>query len=240
MSCRWLFFLLLLCSLYSVAAEESKKILYISAANSWNNWTAVESFSDGGWSIIPVDLEGFGETMQKGNFQAALDKYEDKLRMLISLMNPIIIIVASKGLNILTHLANINVYNGPTILLSPIPNKCNHIHGETWKEEWTSSMKVLKDKIIGPVGIGIGRSMDEQDLIMTQMNETLVCGDLSLMKTKKRVVFEHCPNWFLRSFPGDHYWKNQDSNAGNIASLIIDVLESRNEFLTQSCEDVSA
>mmetsp|Transcript_16204 Transcript_16204/g.23822 ORF Transcript_16204/g.23822 Transcript_16204/m.23822 type:complete len:239 (+) Transcript_16204:40-756(+) len=229
MLCRFLLFLVsCIYLLGTAAAEVHQKVLYLSAANAANNWTAIESFSDGTWSIAPVNLEGFGETMFQRGFQAALEEVEDKLRLLMRLLNPNIVIVASKGLNVLTYLASMDIYNGPTILLSPIPNKCDHIHGNNWKDQWTNSMKVLRDKVVGPIGIGIGTSSDEQSIIVDMMNETLVCGE-TFEETNGQIFFQHCPAWFLRSFPGDHGWKNQDSNAINIASLIIRVLNSMDE-----------
>jgi hypothetical protein len=40
------------------------------------------------------------------------------------------------------------------------------------------------------------------------------------------VCFSDCPNWFLQSYPGDHSWKNDPSNA----ELIDDVLMSKSRY----------
>ena len=78
------------------------------------------------------------------------------------------------------------------------------------------------DKKVGPIGIGIGDSVDEQTLIVEVMNETQVCGNLQ--NNDGLVLFEKCPGWFLRSYPGNHDWKNNPSNAVHIASIIDEVL----------------
>lgn len=205
---------------YGSKGESSGKVLVLGAANGWTNWTAVESFSGGAWSIDVADLDGFGDTMRQQGFQAALDQFDERLNLAISLLKPSVLIVASKGLNILTHLATTGVYSGAAVLLSPIPNECDHIRGNTWEEQWADSMKVLVEKMVAPISIGVGTSADEQSLIVDMMNETKACGDLQTDAYSGKILFERCPNWFLGSFPGDHGWKSDAANAIHIASLI--------------------
>eukprot|EP00588_Corethron_pennatum_P008575 CAMPEP_0194267778 /NCGR_PEP_ID=MMETSP0169-20130528/2217_1 /TAXON_ID=218684 /ORGANISM="Corethron pennatum, Strain L29A3" /LENGTH=196 /DNA_ID=CAMNT_0039008743 /DNA_START=102 /DNA_END=692 /DNA_ORIENTATION=- len=174
--------------------------------------------------FLAFSATGFGTTMHQGGFQAALDQSEDTLRRVIQLLKPSVVVVASKGLNILTHLADTGIYTGPSVLLSPIPNVYTLVSGETWEEQWSASMSVLADAVDGPIGIGVGDSPDEQSLIKDMMDEAGVCGSLEEEVVGGRVSFRQCSNWFLRSFPGDHQWKNQRRNAINVASLIKEVL----------------
>jgi len=221
------FFIFLAFSAMSAIAKKKMeivpKVFSIGAANLSLNWTAVELFSEGAWSVKHADLTGFGMTMHQQGFQTALDQFDDKLRRAIQLLKPSVVVVASKGLNILTHLADAGIYKGPSVLLSPIPNICNLVPGETWEEQWSASMSILVDAIDGPIGIGVGDSLNEQTLIKDMMDEAGVCGSLE-EEADGRVSFRRCANWFLRSFPGDHGWKNQRINASNVASLIKEVL----------------
>lgn len=210
------------------------KVFALGAANGRTNWTLVEEFSknNGSWSIAFANLPGFGNIMKQRGFQAALDKFHDKVVLAIQKLDPAVILVASKGLGIVTHLAHQGIYSGAVVLLSPIPNECNHVSGTTWEEQWTDSMSVLVNNGVEPIGVGVGTSLDEQTLIVDLMNETQVCGDLVEKSAddmaddddKGKLAFERCPNWFVRSFPGDHGWKNDASNAVEIASLIDEVL----------------
>merc|ERR1712224_28549 len=180
-------------------------------------------------------MGGFGDIMKEEGFEKALDKFKDKLYLAIRILKPKAIIVASKGLGIVTHLAEKGIYTGSVVLLSPIPNKCDHVFGDTWEEQWKSSMTVLKNNIREDqfIGIGIGTSNDEQSLISDIMDETQVCGNSVRKNDANRVLFEHCPNWFIRSFPGDHRWKNMQHNAINVASLVNEVLGINNQLLKE-------
>jgi hypothetical protein len=202
------------------------KVLSFGAANSWVNWTAVEVHSEGAWTIDFADLTGFGDTMRNNDegFQAALDRFEKDMELAIRRLNPSALVVASKGLNILTHLASKGIYTGPAVLLSPIPNECDHIHGTTWEEQWTNSLKVLVETQVGPIAVGVGTSTDEKDLIVDMMNQTQLCGDLQEGVIGGPMLFARCPDWSLRSFPGGHGWKGDPANAIHIASLIDKVL----------------
>ena len=45
--------------------------------------------------------------------------------------------------------------------------------------------------------------------------------------------FELCPSWILRSFPGDHSWKEQPDNAKHIARLIDSMLHTLQRILEE-------
>jgi hypothetical protein len=95
----------------------------------------------------------------------------------------------------------------------------------TWEEQWTNSLNVLAENQVGPIAVGVGTSTDEQDLIVDMMNATQVCGDLQEEEViGGRVLFERCPDWSLRFFPGGHSWKGDSANAIHVASLIDEVL----------------
>jgi hypothetical protein len=233
-----LLLLLLLAEDAAVAEEPSNcknnVVLVIGAANQWVNWTHVESFSNKQWSIQEGNLVGFGEIMRNhpGRFQAALDRYEPQLVRAIKLLRPSVLLVASKGLNVLTHLAWEDIWNGPSVLLSPIPNGCNHIGGSSsapsWEAQWDDTMKVLVSKQVGPISIGVGTSLDEKELITDMIEETGRCGAMQITTTEARGqdwgTFETCQSWKIRSFPGDHGWKGHQNNAGNVAMMIDEVV----------------
>lgn len=235
---RGLFLALLsVVSAFAKSQAASHGVFVVSAANMWMNWTEIESFCspDTPWSVHVANLDGFGRTMnEQGSFQAALEQFDERLRRAIKLIQPDVVLVASKGLNILTHLANENVYNGPAVLLSPIPNQCDHIEGTTWVEQWNSSLNVLVKNKVGPIGIGVGSSLDEKSLIVDTIDETQVCGRLlrsqrSHVAASTNMHFEMCPDWFIRTFPGDHGWKNVPSNSINVASIINSVLAMKKQ-----------
>jgi hypothetical protein len=210
--------------LISTTKKESRTVLALGAANGWTNWSAIESHGTRGWSLHYADLEGFGDRMKQKNFQAAVDFFAPRLQLAIKLLKPSVVLVASKGLNVLTHLATQGIHQGPAVLLSPIPNECHSIRGETWEEQWYHSLRALADNTVGPIGIGVGNSADEQSLIVELMNETQACGIL-MTSVDGLVHFERCPKFFLRSYPGNHGWKNDPANAVYIASLIDEVME---------------
>lgn len=210
----------------SFSKRNNKKVLALGAANGWTNWTAVEESLGGTFALHFADLDGFGDTMRQKGFQAALEEVDERLRRVIRLLQPAVILVCSKGLNVLTYLAKNGMYTGAAVLLSPIPNECDHVRGQTWVQQWTDSMTALK-KLGGPIAIGIGTSSDEKTLIADMMNETKVCGEL--VDNRSAINFELCPKWFLHTFPGNHGWKNEISNADHIAALIKAVIVNENE-----------
>jgi hypothetical protein len=204
-----------------------KRVISINAANGAVDWglveeagsTAINSSYVPPWCVDEITLEGFGKIMKEQSFQSALDHFEPQLRDIFSGTSshkpPDALIVSSKGVNIFTFLAAKGVWRGPSILLSPIPNACDHIDGNSWETEWKSTMESLVSHHRGPLGIGVGTSFDEQFLIVEMMEESGVCG-----KVKTNSFFETCPTWFLQSFEGTHSWKNDATNAPSVARLI--------------------
>jgi len=232
-------------------------VLNINAANGNINWTVVGSFASlsvfavgPSWTVKDVNLEGFGETMRASGFQAALEQSEQKLVKTLAEVQPSALVVSSKGVNVLTYLAAKGLWNGPTVLLSPIPNSCDHLGlpsggatqtDHSWEDEWESTMRVLVERNVGPIAIGIGTSADEQDLIADMMVETGICGNLVVSEDRDDgeinagaapssssvpyAVFETCRSWSVRAFHGDHAWTSDPRNAANVASLIDEVLK---------------
>jgi len=233
--CVTTFFLLLLLpsskgappTITSNSSCSTRTLLVINAANRPVNWRAVEAFNTNKtteqWSIREITLEQFGPVMKETSFQTALEHSEPQLRSIFSRTTstspppppPDALIVSSKGVGILTFLATQKLWNGPSLLLSPIPNVCDHIEGGSWENEWKSTVTVLSSHNVGPVVIGTGTSSDEQNFIVDILTDAQLCGRLS-----KRHRFEKCPSWFLYSFPGDHSWRNDIDSAQNIAVLI--------------------
>ena len=126
-------------------SEPPRRVLAIGAANAVADWAQVEASSNSSkpWSIEYMELESFGETMKNKGFQAALDQAEASLLESISRVRPDALLVASKGVGIVTFLASQGLWNGPCVLISPIPNACGHIAGGSWEAEWKSTMKIL-------------------------------------------------------------------------------------------------
>lgn len=212
-----------------VAVETTtKRVLAIGAANHRLNWRSVEKQSSTrNWTVDYLELEGFGATMSKHGFQRAIEESESLLRHTLRTTTPDAILVMSKGLNVLTFVASTGLFHGPAIMLSPIPNFCDHLAGEeeiesipSWEVEWKSSMQLLKKSFAyQPVAVGVGTSHDEQSLIVQMMEETQVCGDVR-RHTDAIFTFEACPLWLVHSFEGDHGWKNDSQNEKGIALLI--------------------
>eukprot|EP00566_Odontella_aurita_P017466 CAMPEP_0113564898 /NCGR_PEP_ID=MMETSP0015_2-20120614/21879_1 /TAXON_ID=2838 /ORGANISM="Odontella" /LENGTH=271 /DNA_ID=CAMNT_0000467039 /DNA_START=166 /DNA_END=982 /DNA_ORIENTATION=- /assembly_acc=CAM_ASM_000160 len=198
-----------------------RMVLAIQAANHPVDWSKIALLSKSvrPWHIEELVLEGFGDIMKFDGFQAALEKYERPIRDELARRNPDAILVSSKGLGILSFLASQGLWDGPAVLLSPIPNACNHIQGGSWESEWSSTLKILESEGVGPLAFGVGTSHDEKMLIIDEMEATGICGRVRSSTN----TFEKCSKWFLYSFPGNHGWKNDPSNARNIA-LLIDVL----------------
>ena len=216
-----------------------RTVLVLGTANGWTDWTAVEShINNPDIRIVFANLDGFGDTMQQHGFQAAIDQHDQQLQRVVGILKPAALVVASKGLNVLTHLILTGVHVvGPVVLLSPIPNSCKHIPGQTWLNQWAESLRVMKERGDGneTTIVGVGTSRDEQSLIVEHMNETGVCGDLlpvsndwsNQAKAPGDFLFQRCSNWYLRSFSGDHFWKNDAAEVAGIASLIEMSLETQ-------------
>eukprot|EP00592_Proboscia_alata_P027183 CAMPEP_0194436294 /NCGR_PEP_ID=MMETSP0176-20130528/93797_1 /TAXON_ID=216777 /ORGANISM="Proboscia alata, Strain PI-D3" /LENGTH=234 /DNA_ID=CAMNT_0039256481 /DNA_START=71 /DNA_END=771 /DNA_ORIENTATION=+ len=185
-----------------------KRCIFINAANSDFNWGTVDAYLDNGiekYSIQELVLENFGQIMQDDSFQAALEHSEPQLRSVFASQSTSIdaVIVASKGVNVLTYLASNNLWNGPSLLLSPIPNACNHIQGGSWENEWESTVDALLSHGVGPIVIGAGTSSDEQMFIVNMIYDEKNCGSLAKGKSSgDKREFKRCPNWFVYSFPG--------------------------------------
>ena len=200
-------------ALLVVSSAGPLRFLAINAANSKVNWSLVESFARRSWSIRERKLERFGSLMRNQSFQVALEDsleiVEDELKEVDGL------ILSSKGVGIATYLTWKGLWKGPLVLLSPIPNACEHILGGSWEVEWKSTMELLSRS--GPVAIATGTSQDEELFVLESMEETGICGKLQRGSTTH--TFEKCP-WILRSFQGDHDWKSDPENAQHIARLI--------------------
>lgn len=201
-------------------ATATRHVLAIRAANSEIDWRAVEGFSVARdrrdrWRVEELHLENFGRIMKEKDFQAALEDSEDLLFQRLEAETVDALLIQSKGVGIASYLVWKDLWKGPIILLSPIPNACEHISGGSWEVEWNSTMNLLVS--MEPVAIGTGNSRDEEDFIVESIQETDVCGHIRRGVTS---TFEKCPWWILRSFPGDHMWKNAPDNARHIARLI--------------------
>lgn len=196
----------------------TKRVLAIRAANSEIDWTLVQSAANvqRPWLIDELLLPDFGRKMMEKGFQHALEDAESLILSNLVSKNPDALLLQSKGVGIATYLAFHKIWQGPLVLLSPIPNACEHISGGSWEAEWNSTMQLLRSTQL--VAVGTGSSNDEQEFIVQSMEETAVCG-----KIRRGTIshsFELCPSWILRSFPGDHRWKEQPENAKHIARLI--------------------
>ncbi|CAE7564770.1 unnamed protein product, partial [Symbiodinium microadriaticum] len=133
--------------------------------------------------------------------------------------------------NLLTHLVEIRRWTGPSVLLSPIPNSCDHIAAasRTWEEQWLDSMSILRRHEISPIVIGVGSSSDEQMLILDMMEEAGICGPLVRREfaTSTGAWFQECPGWEIFIFPGDHGWKQDPTNSMHVAFLLDRVFRLR-------------
>ena len=137
----------------------------------------VQSAAQRPWMIEELRLPNFGPTMKEKGFQAALDEAEDLILSHLRASNPDALLLQSKGVGIATYLTFKKLWKGPVVLLSPIPNACDHILGGSWEAEWNSTMQLLaQGKDI--VAIGTGTSSDEQDFIVQSMEDTEVCGKI--------------------------------------------------------------
>jgi len=185
------------------------------------------------WNIISTKyklnltfefLPEFKDHFKPGYIEDALVYADPILRNLIQTTNPNILIVHSKGVAIVTYLAFHNIWTGNVILSSPIPNTCNHLsqfiekdnnknennkeeEEDTWLGEWNAIIKVL-ERIKGKIGIGIGNSFDEEELIESY-----------LLKASQQ------NNWLIKKSKGDHDWLYQQENLPAIAELIEYVIE---------------
>jgi hypothetical protein len=201
--------------------SHNRLVLAISAANGPVNWHEVESFAENNdWRVHELFLEDFGEIMKHHGFQVALDSSYSLLQKSIQQMRPDALLVASKGVGVVTFLALKGLWKGPVVLLSPIPNSCDHVIGGSWESEWESTIKVLVDYEVGPVVIGVGSTTDEQFLITEQIEDTGLCGSLD-----DDFFFENCPKWHLRVAEGGHSWKSDPKNAMLVAEMIDKVFE---------------
>jgi hypothetical protein len=238
-------------------ATHKKSVISINAANGAVDWGLVEAAAPGAtnssslsWFVDEIVLDGFGQIMKEQSFQSALEHFEPQLRSIFSSggddasQNPLdALIVSSKGVNVLTYLASEGLWRGPFVLLSPIPNACDHIDGNSWETEWKSTIDTLVSHHTGHLVIGVGTSFDEQYLIVEMAEETRVCGQHVVLKELRTTAagggsFEKCPTWFLQSFPGDHSWKNSAESAPNIAMLINRVFGMSNNVVQELFEQV--
>ena len=198
------------------------QVLAINAANGKVDWDLVNSFASSKFSfhVKELRLNKFGETMKNHGFQGALDQSDAVLRQSLTEIKPDILLVASKGVGVATYLATKGLWDGPVVMLSPIPNACDHIEAGSWEEEWASTMNILVSHGLNQIAVGIGSSHDEQILIKGSMEATNVCG--RILGTQGH-YFEKCPDWFVLVVKGDHGWKQEEQHAIHIAYLIYKV-----------------
>ena len=163
--------------LLQLVCGAQKRILAIRAANSLVDWKLVESFARQSWSVDDLELPNFGPIMKEKGFQTALEESEE---LILSRMKskPDALLFLSKGVGIASYLVFKDLWHGPLILLSPIPNECGHIQGGSWEADWNSSMHFLAPL---PVAVGTGNSHDEQDFIVKSIEETEVCGKMRIL-----------------------------------------------------------
>eukprot|EP00435_Cladocopium_sp_Y103_P030015 s2034_g7.t1 len=156
----------------------TERILAIGAANSEIDWTLVQSAAtvQRPWLIDELLLPDFGRKMMEKGFQHALEDAEKLILINLFMKKPDVLLLQSKGVGIATYLAFHKIWQGPLVLLSPIPNACDHISGGSWEAEWNSTMQLLRSTQI--VAIGTGNSNDEQEFIVRSMEETEVCGKI--------------------------------------------------------------
>ena len=122
---------LLVSSIY--ASRAPLKVLAIHAANNDVDWKLEHSFSNttNPWTVDKLELKEFPNILNERGFQAAPDKSKSLLRDKAVSVDAMI--VASKGVSILTFLAMQGLWSGPAVLLSLIPFQCDHIRGNTWE-----------------------------------------------------------------------------------------------------------
>ena len=156
----------------------AKQVLAIVAANSEIDWRMVESASVKDWLIDELPLPDFGQIMKERSFQDALDHSFEAIQGGLR-GSPDALLLQSKGLGIATWLASKGLWRGPLVLLSPIPNSCDHISGGSWEAEWNATMQFLDP--LRPVAIGTGTSSDEEEFIVKSIEETGVCGQIRRM-----------------------------------------------------------
>jgi hypothetical protein len=157
--------------------------------------------------------------MASRGFQAALDHFDPLLQNAIEEIRPDVLLVSSKGVGIVTYLAVQGLWNGPSILFSPIPNQSNHVIGGSWESEWQSTVQILVDYGVGPLIIAVGSTLDEKTLITEAIEETNTCGKLS------NGAFEDCPNWYHQVIQGGHDWRSNPNHARFIAGMITKIFE---------------
>ena len=157
------------CNFAATETAKNHRVLAIRAANSEIDWRAVEGFSVARdrrdrWHVEELHLENFGRIMKEKDFQAALEDSEDLLVKRLEAEAVDALLIQSKGVGIASYLVWKGLWKGPIILLSPIPNACEHISGGSWEVEWNSTMNLLVS--MEPVAIGTGNSRDEEDFIV--------------------------------------------------------------------------
>lgn len=157
-------------------AAKIHRVLAIGAANSQIDWRMVQSLAKRPWQIDELELHNFGPMMKEKGFQEALEASEDLILSSLRRLNPDALLLQSKGVGIATWLAFKELWKGPLLLLSPIPNACDHISGGSWEAEWNSTMQLLRGPetpaLARVVAIGTGTSSDEEDFIVQSIEDT--------------------------------------------------------------------
>lgn len=99
-----------------------KLVVSINAANGITNWDRVSSGANLDWRVQEVVLRDFGPTMRDSSFTAALDESYLLMQRALEDLQPDVWLASSKGVGVIAYLASKNLWAGPIVLLSPIPN----------------------------------------------------------------------------------------------------------------------
>lgn len=167
---------------------------------------------------IPIDvyieqLPLFGKYFKHNNIEEALKYSETIIESFIRDKRPNLLIVHSKGITTITNLIFKNIWKGPIVLLSPIPNNCNHLSlsalnnyddndDDEWDIQWRSVIKILEENE-GRISIGFGNTTDEKMFVEDYVTEA----------AKRN-------GWFLKKVKGDHDWLQDPDNWNSIGELI--------------------
>jgi hypothetical protein len=151
-------------------------------------------------------LPRFAEFFKQNDIEEALQYAIPLVLLAIQHHSPDCLVVHSKGVAIVTYLYTHELWSGPVLLLSPIPNKCAHLQttaaGEDpWADDWASVLDILDNR---RVAIGLGDSIDEQVLIDEFIGPPA---------SKK-------PNWLLLRAHGDHDWPSRPESRSTLESLL--------------------
>jgi hypothetical protein len=153
-------------------------------------------------------LPRFGEIFKTDDIEEALHYAVPLVLRTCEQCRPDCIVVHSKGVAIVTYLFAHNLYSGAALILSPIPNKCDHLgldplsnDEDPWGAQWAAVLNILRGRT---VAFGVGNSADEEVLIHEYL---------------KPAAAER-PNWLLRQAQGDHDWVCRSRNRRALRALL--------------------